>query len=325
MFLVDIYNSFYHLQGRYFSLSHLFAYSIYLIIADIFKLQLYDKIVYVMIYVKNPSSDVNERFLRNYLTFYYLLVIELIPIIFFFLIEPLSGTSCYSESCEFEFYYYIYARFLFNIIIAGIQFVQAVLILARQAKEKLERELLNEQKDQVNTFQNKLRNMINAAIEEGQRTIYDHGLTQDILSLFAYCFYCTELPLAGLIAFGIIVATYIIVRIELLYDNRRPINKSEPIISFSSYCHVIYFVGGLVNIWVNTFVLGYVEQHYHFVINLAPHPLTRDTIFLIKIAFTVLFFAILNMLSYFARKGALAVSPKGLVGTLMTILRSAAQ
>jgi len=68
--------------------------------------------------------------------------------------------------------------------------------------------------------------MINAAVEEGQRSIYDHGLTQDILSLFAYSFYCTELPLAGLIAFGIVVATYIIVRIELLYDNRRPINKS---------------------------------------------------------------------------------------------------
>ena len=96
MFLVDIYDSFYSLQGRYFSVSHLFAYSIYLIIADIFKLQLYGKIVNGMIWIKNPSSDVNERNLRSYLTFYYLLVIELIPIIFFFILEPFSGTSCYS-------------------------------------------------------------------------------------------------------------------------------------------------------------------------------------------------------------------------------------
>ena len=96
MFLVEIYNSFYSLQGRYFSVSHLLAYSIYLIIADIFKLQLYGKIVNGMIWIKNPSSDVNERNLRSYLTFYYLLVIELIPIIFFFILEPFSGTSCYS-------------------------------------------------------------------------------------------------------------------------------------------------------------------------------------------------------------------------------------
>ena len=97
MFLLDIYDSLYHLQGRYFSVSHLLAYSIYLIIADIFKMQLYDKIVFAMIYIKNPSSDTNERYLRSYLTFYYQLVIELIPITFFFIIEPFAGTSCYSQ------------------------------------------------------------------------------------------------------------------------------------------------------------------------------------------------------------------------------------
>ena len=56
MLLIGIYNNFYSLQGKYFSISHLLAYSIYLIIADIFKLQLYGKIVNAMIYIKNPSS-----------------------------------------------------------------------------------------------------------------------------------------------------------------------------------------------------------------------------------------------------------------------------
>ena len=70
----------------------------------------------------------------------------------------------------------------------------------------------------------------------------------------------------------------------------------------------------MINIWVNTFLLGYVERHYTFIINAAPHPLTRESIFLIKLFFTVVFFIILMILSVVARKVALAVSPKGLVG-----------
>lgn len=315
MFLVEIYNGLYALKkGDYFSFPHLIAYSIYLIVSQIFQIKMYGKIVNFMLLIKNPSSDIIERYLKSYFTFYYLLTIELIPIVFFFLIEPLAGTSCYSESCSLEFFHYIYARFLFNIIISIINFIRAVLILFKQAKKKLEEELM-EQEEEINTFQHKLKRMIQQAINEAKRPHYEDGLNQDILSLFAYSFYCTQLPISGIIAFGIVVATYIIVRIDLLYENRRPINKSEPIIRFSNYCHVIYFVGGLVNIWVNTFLLGYVERHYLFIINIAPHPLTAETIFLIKVAFTAFFFGIITILGFIARKIAIVMSPKGLVRT----------
>ena len=97
MFLLHIYNDLYALKrGDYFSFPHLLAYSIYLVVSEVFQRKMYFKIVNAMIWIKNPSSDIIERNLKSYFTFYYLLTIELLPIVFFFLLEPFSGTSCYS-------------------------------------------------------------------------------------------------------------------------------------------------------------------------------------------------------------------------------------
>ena len=46
---------------------------------------------------------------------------------------------------------------------------------------------------------------------------YEGGFGQDILSLFAFGFYCSLLPIAGLFAFGLIAVNYISIRMELLY------------------------------------------------------------------------------------------------------------
>lgn len=167
LFLLSIYDGLYSLQGQYFSLSHLIAYSIYLIIGDIFKIKLYGKIVSFMIYIKNASSDVVERNLKSFFTFYYLLVIELIPIFFFLMLEPFLRTTCYAFSCEHEFYYYLYARFLFNFIMVGFSVIQVIWIMMKRTKEIIEEELI--QKEEINTFQNKLKRMLTSAIDEGNK------------------------------------------------------------------------------------------------------------------------------------------------------------
>jgi len=69
----------------------------------IFQNKLYGRIVQLLIFIKNPSTEAIERDLKSFFTFYYLLAIEIIPIFFFFIIEPFSGTSCYSVSCDMEF------------------------------------------------------------------------------------------------------------------------------------------------------------------------------------------------------------------------------
>lgn len=123
-------------------------------------------------------------------------------------------TSCFSKSCDEEFYNYIYARFLFNLAMAGIGFVNAVVF--NWAKQKLLAVIEKEDK-KSNTFPERLGRMLKNAVDESLKQHYDDGLTKDILTLFAFSFYCSELAISGLIALGTIMTVYFVARIALLY------------------------------------------------------------------------------------------------------------
>jgi hypothetical protein len=157
--------------------------------------------------------------------------------------------------------------------------------------------------------------MLKLSVEESQKKPYDEGLTQDILVLFAYTFYCSQLAISGVIALGTIIAVYIAARVSLFYKYRRPINRSQPIISFIPTCQAIYFVGLLFNIWMNTFVFNYIETYYLFIIDIAPKPLTEETIFLIKLVFTAIFFIVVSILGFIGQKVGQALSPQTLLCT----------
>lgn len=192
---------------------------------------------------------------------------------------------------------------------AGIGFVNAVIF--NWAKKKLLNIMEEEKKS--NTFPERLGRMLKNAVDESLREHYDDGLTKDILALFAYGFYCSELAISGLIALATIMTVYFVARLSLIHEYRRPINKSQPIIHFSRYCKAIYFVGLLINIAINTFLLLYIERYYIFVINLAPEPLTSSTIFMIKIAFSAFFFIVVSILGIIGRYIGIAFSPKSLI------------
>lgn len=51
----------------------------------------------------------------------FLIGIEMIPLIFFFLFQPLKGTSCYSSSCYDQLTQYIYSRYLITFVILGFK------------------------------------------------------------------------------------------------------------------------------------------------------------------------------------------------------------
>lgn len=72
-FLLAIFSGLYAYSGNYISLPHILSYSIYFVVGDLFKMKFYDKVISMMLFIKNPSSDESERTLRSYFTFYYLL------------------------------------------------------------------------------------------------------------------------------------------------------------------------------------------------------------------------------------------------------------
>lgn len=106
---------------------------------------------------------------------------------------------------------------------------------------------------------------------------------------------------------------------SLIYETKRPINKSTPIVTFSKYCGTIYFFGLLANVWVNTFLLNYVEKYYTFLYNLAPIPLTKETSFMLRIVATAFFMTILGVLGLIVNKLATALSVQTLFSTYFSI------
>ena len=81
------------------SLPHIIAYLLFVVVEYLFRLILVKKIIKVMVYLQNPPSDEEEREWEDTLTFYYVLTIELVPLIFMLFIENFSSLSCYSNSC----------------------------------------------------------------------------------------------------------------------------------------------------------------------------------------------------------------------------------
>lgn len=55
--LIAIQPGLYSFETEYISLSHLLSYSIYFVVGDLFKMKFYDKVVRIMLWIKNPSSD----------------------------------------------------------------------------------------------------------------------------------------------------------------------------------------------------------------------------------------------------------------------------
>jgi hypothetical protein len=81
------------------------------------------RIISLFIKILNPSTDEHERKLVKMLMFHYLLGIEMIGPLFFLIIEPINGTSCYSDSCEQEFFYYVSTRYLFVTLLNFIEII----------------------------------------------------------------------------------------------------------------------------------------------------------------------------------------------------------
>jgi len=124
MFVVEIYNSMSQYQALFLSLPHLFGYSLYFIFIEFVRILLFDQFVRLIIFFKDPASDDDARRLAQLFKFTYIFGIEMIPPLFFLVIEPFAGTSCFSKSCIDEIRYYVYSRYtalLFEVLIRTVK------------------------------------------------------------------------------------------------------------------------------------------------------------------------------------------------------------
>ena len=110
MFLLEIFDSMAKNQVLFLSLPHLIAYSVYFIFVELVRIVIYRHLVRFLIFFKDPASDDDGRKLEHFFKFYYIFGIEMIPPLFFLIIEPFSNTSCFAKSCIDEIQFYVYSR-----------------------------------------------------------------------------------------------------------------------------------------------------------------------------------------------------------------------
>ena len=137
-------------------LTHFICYVTYFILIDIFRLVLAKHFISFMVFLKNPPSDEHRKRYTMDFYFYYTLGIEIIPLLFLMVIEPIIiRSSCNNNTCDVELLYYIYCRYFMQILFSVIGFVMAVVFGA------MKNALLNLIKNDDNyTFEQKLTGLI---------------------------------------------------------------------------------------------------------------------------------------------------------------------
>jgi hypothetical protein len=123
MFQLEIFNSMALNQVLFLSLPHVIAYSVYFIFVELVQMVTYRHLVRFLIFFKDPASDDDARKLEHFFKFYYVFGIEMIPPLFFLIIEPFANTSCFSKSCINEIRFYAYSRYtaiLFEVFVRTI-------------------------------------------------------------------------------------------------------------------------------------------------------------------------------------------------------------
>ena len=143
----------------FLSFPHIFSYLLFFVFIELFTM-LVDKIIYLLIRMKNPPSDESARQMRHHIKFTYLVGIELIGPFFFLVYEPFTGTTCFAVSCLDQIKFYVYARFF---IVLGIAIVKTIIVFYSKSKATL-KELLAS-KIEVNNFQSKIANMLQQACD----------------------------------------------------------------------------------------------------------------------------------------------------------------
>jgi hypothetical protein len=88
---------------------------------------------------------------------------------------------------------------------------------------------------------------------------------------------------------------FISFRLDLLYKERRPINKSENVIRASRQLHTVYFIGVFINAWINLFNLEMIELNMQWLIESVSNSISYQAIFLLKFFSTLIYCLLMNL------------------------------
>ncbi len=132
------------------------------------------------------------------------------------------------------------------------------------------------------------------------------------VSLMNYAVYCCVVPLSPAIMLISIFIHFTNLRMALLFDERRPVNKSESIIKFTKQIMYIYYLGVIFSSWINIYMLETVENYFQFGIEGTIKPPTEQGVFLVKFFTTIIFGLIIIIIGTLAGSLAHSISNNAL-------------
>lgn len=110
-----------------------------------------------------------------------------------------------------------------------------------------------DRKDPPSIYQGQLANLLRRAMKESKKSEYIVDNNETIIVLVSYAIYCNVLPLVSTLTLIALSILFTNSRLALLYETRRPINRSERIIPFTKTARIIFFIGLLSQVWISVF------------------------------------------------------------------------
>lgn len=175
----------------------------------------------------------------------------MIPPFFLLILEPFSRTSCYANNCESELTYYIFSRYI--IMLALVIYKLGYVLIIRYIRKNLKL-LMKKEKEPEVFFQDKLGGLLKRAVADAKKDDHREEKMGNIINMQNYAIYCTMLPISPVIMCLAVFIHFTKMRLSLIFDERRPLNRSESVIPFSKQIKYIFYLGVMTNSWINVFV-----------------------------------------------------------------------
>ena len=179
------------------------------------------------------------------------------------------------------------------------------LIELKEAKEK----------DQPLFFQDRLVKLLSRSMEEAKKPEHIPEKLSFQVNLTSFALYSSILPISPVVCLATVMIRYYGLRVGLLYEERRPINKSYELIKFSSQLAYIYFMGVIVVSWANIFSFEFLERNFQGLLELIAKPISEQTIFMFKFAITAIYALLMLLVGYLIAFPIASLSDDTLVGT----------
>ena len=113
--------------------------------------------------------------------------------------------------------------------------------------------------------------------------MHEDSLAPDMSLLMSFCIFNTQLAVSAGLSLIAILAILIKFKVDLLLDERRPINRSESVLKVSSNMRIMFSAGLIINVWIHVYLYEGIDIYMASVLSGLPGTIGTQNVFLFKV------------------------------------------